>query len=335
MSEPRDRLPALDQPKTDPVIDARGELAEDTGDEQANHPRMARRRRVRGPGSGVRNAFPWFLASPSVLLVLLVTFLPIVQALQLSLHDTSFLTRGDFIGPDHYSHLFAEPLGRQNISNTFIFAGLSILLTFPISVGLALLLNRPFRGRAAVRTLLVLPWIVSQLLAALLWRWVLSPDIGPIAYWMSVLADARVDVFGTTGTAMLGLVLVNVWRTFPYAMILTMAALQTIPTEVLEAAAVDGAGPFQRLRSITLPMIKSTVLIALIILTINAVNMIELPLILTGGGPINVTDLLGLRVFREAFVLQNFGFASAVATVMFGINIIISLAYIRVLRHEQ
>jgi ABC-type sugar transport system permease subunit len=121
---------------------------------------------------------------------------------------------------------------------------------------------------------------------------------------------------------------------YPYAMILTLAALTTIPKELFEAATVDGAGPWQRFIYVTIPMIQSTLLVVLIVLSVNAVNMIELPLILTGGGPVSATELLGLRVYREAFVLHNLGYASSIAVVMFGLNVLMSIAYLRVLRNE-
>ena len=272
--------------------------------------------------------------APSVLLVLLVTCLPIVQAITLSFRETFFLQQGPFIGLDHYRRFFADPTSHMNIVRTLIFAAGSIALTFPLAIGLALLLSREFPGRAVVRTLLILPWVVSQLLSALMWQWVLSPNIGAIAYWLGRLAGDRIDILGTTDTAMAGMIVANVWRTYPYAMILTLAAIVTVPPELNEAAKVDGANAWQRFFSVTLPLIRPTLLIALIILSVNAINMIELPLILTGGGPIDATDLLGLRVYREAFVLQNFGFASAIAIVMFGMNALISIAYIRVVRNE-
>jgi ABC-type sugar transport system permease subunit len=117
-------------------------------------------------------------------------------------------------------------------------------------------------------------------------------------------------------------------------MILTLAALQSIPNEVRESAKVEGASPWQELRHVTLPLIKNTLLVALIILTVNAINMVDLPLVMTGGGPVSATDLLGLRVYREAFTLEHIGFASAISMVMFLINIVVSLVYIRVVRED-
>jgi multiple sugar transport system permease protein len=279
--------------------------------------------------------FPWLLMTPSALIVLLVTFFPIVQAIQLSMYQTIFLERGNYIGLDNFNKFFtSDIISIKNITNTLIFAFGSLALTFPIAISLALILSRNFRGRTVIRTILILPWVVSQLLSALMWRWVLSPDIGPIGYWLTFFAGFRFDTLGQVDTAMIGMIVTNVWRTYPYAMILTLAALTTIPKELFEAATVDGAGPWQRFIYVTFPMIQSTLLVVLIVLSVNAVNMIELPLILTGGGPVSTTELLGLRVYREAFVLHNLGYASSIAVVMFGMNALMSIGYIRVLRSE-
>jgi multiple sugar transport system permease protein len=279
--------------------------------------------------------FAWGLFAPSLVLVVVVTILPIAQALRLSMSEAVGFEFGSFIGLENYARFFSDPLSRTNLVNTAVFTVASMALTMPLAVGLAVLLNREFPGRTLVRTLLIMPWIISQLLAALMWRWVASPDIGPVGYALTTLAGTRVELFGGTTSAMVGIVLANVWRTFPYALILVLAALQTVPKDIYEAGRVDGATPFQEFRYLTLPLIQGTIVIAMIILTINAVNMVELPLILTGGGPLNATDLVGLRVFREAFQFQKFGIASAAAVVMFFINVVFSLAYIKVLRGER
>jgi ABC-type sugar transport system permease subunit len=279
-------------------------------------------------------AFPWLLLSPALALVVLVTFMPVVQAARLSLHETHYLQQGPFIGLAHYLAFLRDPLSRRNLLNTLALTFASLALALPMALGLALLLNRPLPGRTIFRTILILPWVVSQVLAGLLWRWVDSPLIGPIAYLAGQLTQSRVDVLGDPGTAMLGVVAANVWRTFPFPMVLALAALQTVPEELYEAARIDGAGRWTSFQYVTFPMIQNTLLIATIILSVHCVNLIELPLVLTGGGPVNATEVLGLRVYREAFVLQNFGFGSAIAMVMFAINVVLSLGYIRVLRAE-
>src|SRR5690606_6343836 len=150
------------------------------------------------------------------------------QAVQLSLSDTDGFNPGAFVGFDNYRRFFADPLSTTNLVRTLIFTAASLLLTVPLSVGLALLLNQRFPGRTVVRAVLITPWVVSQLLAALMWRWVVSPDIGPLGYLLSSMAGVRTDLFGGEIGAMVGIVLANVWRTFPYGMIIVLAALQTV-----------------------------------------------------------------------------------------------------------
>lgn len=301
-------------------------------------PAALRERRQSGllrRGSKGALGFAWALTIPAFLLVLAVTVMPVARAFELSLHTTEFLNTGEFVGFENYVKFFTDPSGAASIGRTILFTIGSLVLTMPIGVGLALLLNRRFKWRTLVRTLLILPWVVSQLLAGLMWRWSVSPDIGPFGFILTAINGERTDVLADPSSAMLTLILVNVWRTYPYAMVLALAALQSIPEEVRESAWVEGASAFQELRFITLPLIRSTLLIATIVLTINAINMVDLPLVMTGGGPVNGTDLLGLKVYREAFTLDRIGFASAIAVIMFLINVLISIVYVRVLRNDR
>lgn len=279
--------------------------------------------------------FAWVIFAPALFIVIAITILPVLRAVELSLHETSFLTQGEFIGLENYYLFFSQPEGLNSTYRTLIFTLGSIALTLPLGIGLALVLNQRFWGRTAVRTLLILPWVVSQLLAGLMWRWNVSPDIGAFGFLLTSAAGERTDVLADPTTAMWTLIIVNVWRTYPYVMVLALAALQTIPREIQESARVEGASRWQEFRFITLPLIASTLLIATIVLTINAVNMVDLPLVMTGGGPVNGTDLLGLKVYREAFTLNRIGFSSAIAVVMFAINVLISILYIRVLRGDR
>jgi ABC-type sugar transport system permease subunit len=281
------------------------------------------------------NLTPYLMMLPAVLLVALVTLAPIIQGINLSFHETRYLRQGDFIGLRHYERFFRDPEGLQILGNSAVASIGSLAGSLSVGLGLALLLNRPFRGRVALRTLLILPWIMSPLLSALLWRFMYSPQIGPVAYILGVLSGTRFDLLGNPDTAMFGIIFSAVWRTYPYGMILILAALQTIPEELYEAAKIDGAGRLQLFRHITIPMIQNTLLILVIIQTIGYFNMVELPLILTGGGPLNRTEVIGLKVYQEAFVLYNFGSASAIAVIMLLINVVISLVYIRILRNEH
>lgn len=297
-------------------------------------PKSTTRRRTHGPRNK-HNLMPFLMMLPALLLVALVTLAPIIQGVSLSFHETRYLRQGDFIGLRNYERFFNDPEGVQVLVNSAIATVGSLVGSLTLGLCLALLLNRPFRGRIVLRTVLILPWIMSPLLSALLWRFMYSPQIGPIAYVAGLLTGTRFDLLGNPDTAMLGIIIAAVWRSFPYGMILILAALQTIPEELYEAARIDGAGRFRLFWHITAPLIQNTVLIVVIILTIGFFNMVELPMILTGGGPLNRTEVIGLKVYQEAFVLYNLGSASAIAVIMLLINVGISLVYIRILRNES
>ena len=277
----------------------------------------------------------WIFLAPALILVFGVTFLPIVRGVEVSLYKTEFLKQVAFVGFDQYIKFFTEGQAGEIILRTLIFTAGSLVLTFPIAVGLALLLNVKMRFRAVMRTIFMLPWIVSVLLTALMWVWLVEPSVGPISYIVSSLIGQPFVPLGSGPTAMATLIVANAWRTYPFVMILTLAALQSVSKELLEAAAVDGAGRVKRFMHVTLPSIRGSLLVSLIISTVNSINMVELPLVMTGGGPVSSTELLGLSAYREAFVLNDFGFSAAIGVVMFAINIVIAIVYIRVMRTES
>lgn len=282
-----------------------------------------------------RHAFSFGLLAPALLVALGVVFYPICHAIYISLHDTLFLNKTDFVGAKHYIQFFSQPQGLQNIKNSVVLVFGSLSLSMPIALGLALLLNQRIPFIATFRVLLVLPWVISQVITAMLWSWIVNPQYGLITVVTDALRLARVDVFGETATAMIGLILVDVWRTFPFAMLLILAALQTVPRDLLEAARMDGAGAWSSFRYVTFPRIRSTLLVATIQLSLSYFNHVDLPLVLTGGGPLGATEILSLRIYNEAFVYNKIGFGSAIAVIVFLTNVVLSLAYIRILRRNS
>lgn len=282
-----------------------------------------------------RHRFEYCLLLPALAVAALVVFYPIVFAVDLSLHETSFLTKGAFIGLQHYATFFGSAGGWQVLKNSLVLVLGSTALAIPIGLGLALLLHMKIRLKAAFRMILVLPWVISQVITALLWKWILNVQFGLTRLLTDALGLLPVDFVGEFETAMPTLILVNVWRTFPFAMLLLLAALQTVPRELHEAAEIDGAGAWARFRHVTLPLIKSTLLVVAIMLGLSYFNHLDLPLILTGGGPLGETRILALAAYEEAFVLNKMGYGSAIAMVVFTVNILLSLAYLRLLRTER
>jgi multiple sugar transport system permease protein len=276
----------------------------------------------------------WFIA-PALLLLLLIAAYPVFFALQRSLYETKFLELGAFVGLQHYVDFFTQAQGWRTIRNSLVFAMASVALTMPLSILLALILNRPLPFKTTIRTLLILPWIVSQTIAGLLWGWLLNPSFGPITHLLGSFLHVRVAFFQDPDWAMVAIVIANVWQSYGLSFVLVLAALQTIPVDLFEAADLDGAGRWNKLRWITLPLIRPTLTIALIMLTLHNLNMVTLILVLTGGGPAGATETLSVRVFNEAFQFQNMGLAATIGAIIAALNLVFSVAYLRVLRRDS
>jgi multiple sugar transport system permease protein len=275
---------------------------------------------------------PYIFVAPALLVLLLVAAYPVFFAVQRSFYATKFLELGTYVGWRHYIEFFTQPHGWLTIRNSLVFSVACVALTLPFSILLALILNRPLPFRTTIRTLLILPWIVSQTIAGLLWGWVLNPSFGPVPYFIGSLFGTRVAFFQDPNLAMAATVVANVWQSYGLSFVLVLAALQTIPDDLYEAAELDGAGRWDRLRWITLPLLRPTLAISLIVLTLHNLNMVSLILVLTGGGPAGATETLSVRVFNEAFQFQNMGLAAMMGVIIAALNFAFSVAYLRVLR---
>lgn len=288
------------------------------------------------PGAARRGMdwLPYAYLAPLLLILVAVAAYPVFYALQRSFFATRFLELGTFVGLRHYVSFFTGPTGWTIIRNSLVFTIASVALTMPLSLVLALILNRPLPFRTAIRTLLILPWIVSQAIAGLLWGWLLNPSFGPIPYLLASLFGTSVAVFQDPDLAMGGIVVANVWQSYGLSFVLILAGLQTIPAELHESAQIDGAGRWARLRWVTLPLLRSTLAITLIMLTLHNLNMVTLILVLTGGGPAGATETLSVRVFNEAFQFQNMGLAAMMGVIIAVLNLAFSVAYLRVARQR-
>jgi multiple sugar transport system permease protein len=281
-----------------------------------------------------RNLLALAFLLPALLYVLAVTFYPAFYALEVSFHETTYFTMGPFAGLKHYLQFLSDAEGRNNIFRSLLYMGASVAVALPLGLYLAVLLNKPIRFRIFFRGAVIVPWLISQIATALLWGWLVNPQYGPVPYLLLHLSGVRLEFLGDPIQAMATLVLANVWRSFPLPLLLFLAALQAVPQDMLDAAVVDGATGVRRFWYVIFPIIRHTALIAFILLTLHYFNMVTLPLVLTGGGPVGATDVMALRIFREGFTFYRLGIASAVAMIVFLLNLVFSLVYIRVLRAE-
>ena len=272
---------------------------------------------------------------PAFLFVAAVSFLPLLYALTQSFRAADHMGMGAFVGLGNYFRFFEESKGLAALWQSFTFVAGTVALAVPLGFALACALNRPLRFRSFFRTVLILPWLVSNLVVALLWAWLLNGNFSPLAQTLAQIGLTLPNATTSASLAMPALILANVWHSYPLVMIFVLAALQTVPPELYEAARIDGAGAWQRFRLITLPLVKNTTLVVLVLTTLHTFNNVTMVFIMTGGGPVGATETLALRVFLEEFKYFHTGIAAAAAVVIFSLNMVFSLAYIRVLRGEK
>ncbi|HWX80244.1 MAG TPA: sugar ABC transporter permease [Steroidobacteraceae bacterium] len=277
-----------------------------------------------------RAAEPYFYTLPAVMLICAVMLMPLLIGLTYAFHDVRLLDpmSGDFVGLEHFRELNADPAFWNALRNTVTWTAASVTLQFGLGLVLALLLNRLFPGRALVQLLVFLPWAIPSFLSGLNWAWLFNPVVGPLPYWLhaiGAMADAD-NLLSHPRHALWGPIIANVWWGIPFFAITLLAALQSIPADIYEAAAIDGAGPWIRFRRITLPFLAPTMAITILLRTVWIANFADLIVIMTKGGPADSTQILASYIFTQAFQRLDFGYASAVATVLLALLLAYAMA---------
>lgn len=239
----------------------------------------------------------------------------------------------EYVGLKNFYIFFTDPYTWRSMKVSFIYVLGSVAVSLPLGIALAVVFNQKVRFKALFQSIIIIPWILAQIVAALLWKWLLDPVYGPINYLFDQAGFNKISL-GDLRWAMPILIFINVWKSYPFVMVLTLAALKTISKELYEAARIDGASEIQSFSRITIPLIMPTLIITLIQITLQSFNMITLIFILTGGGPLGLTETLSLRVYLDAFQYWNLSFSAIGGIVILLFNIIFSLIYIRLLRRE-
>jgi ABC-type sugar transport system permease subunit len=270
---------------------------------------------------------------PAFALLGLVLFSPVFYGFWFSLFRIQYGAPAGFAGAENYVRLFQDPDLGWTFWRTVLFTGAAVGLTVTIALALAVWVHGLERRRAfIVQMIVIVPWIISTVVATLLFRWVFVNDIGLAISLLQRLGITGVQPLTEPGLAMALLIAVAVWKRIGYALIILLAGLKGIPDDYNEAASIDGATGWQIFRIITLPLLKTPLLLIAIVLTLSNINTVETPLVLTGGGPGTATRILPLEVFDRAFVNYDLGSATALALTMFAGNVLLVLAYVRLAR---
>ena len=246
--------------------------------------------------------FPYLLLAPSILVILFVLIIPLGYSVYCSLYHCNYMKFTDFVGLENFIKVLSNKTYLEAFGRTFLFSAVSLVISLALGIVFALWIHKYTGATAYVIELLVLiPWITSQVVGTMLWKWILSEDLGLMNYLIKVFGGEPLKLLSDSRTAQVVLILVMSWRTIGYAMVNILAGLKSIPDSVEEAAIMDGVSKFQMLRYIRLPMIKTPLLISAIILTLSNINNLTVPLSLTGGGPGNATSVIMIPIYRLGF----------------------------------
>lgn len=273
---------------------------------------------------------------PALGVMLLVIGYPVYFTVYLSFFDTPpSLSMDDkiFVGLDNYGRVLASESFREVTLNTMVWTLFSTLFAFILGFGAALALNRQFVGRGILRGILLIPYVISAVAAAYIWRWLYHSDFGVIGA-LSValgLTDGQINFLDNVERVMASLIVVNVWKEFSFAMIMMLAGLQTVPDQLHRAAQVDGASPWQRFWHVTVPHLKGVTLVTVLLLLVANLNSFTIPYIMTGGGPAGASEIWITQIYQLAFGRIRFGLASAYSVILFIVMMTLGYFYVRAL----
>jgi multiple sugar transport system permease protein len=263
---------------------------------------------------------PYLYLGPALVFIGLVILYPLAVGISFSFQAVTLLKPGEaeWIGLDNFVALWSDRYFWMALENTLVWTFGSLVLQFALGLGLALLLNSSFPGRRLFQALVFLPWAVPTFLSALTWAWLFNPTIGPLPHWMAAigLLPEPMNILGDPDLAIWGPIAANVWFGVPFFAITLLAALQSIPSELYEAADIDGATAWQSFVKITLPFLAPMIAITLMLRTIWIANFADMIFIMTAGGPANSTQILSTYIFTTAFKKLDFGYASALAVAL-------------------
>lgn len=275
-----------------------------------------------------------FLLPALTFLAVFVVY-PAIYAIYLSLTNASLIRlEWDWVGLSNYIQFFRDDTALKILGNTYTYVLVVITFQFLIGLGLALALNSVRRGRGVYGALLFLPWVFSEITSVAAFKWIFNDTYGLMNYYLQLIGLPALHWFANPKLAMVTVIVLNVWKGYPFSMVLLLAGLQSIPKEFKEAAMIDGASRWGILRYVTLPMLRPVMIATIVLITIYTFNIFSLVYAMTGGGPLNATEIIGLFMYRQAFTSGRLGYGSSVAVLMFLLNLIITIVYISTLARD-
>lgn len=281
-----------------------------------------------------RRLIPYGYLSPTVLLIVVLMVIPIVMVISYSFRDNVIVQENSvFAGFANYTQVLTDPDFLQALKNTAVFISVSTVAHLLLGLAFAMMLNTKLLGgvtKAIFRIVYILPWLFTIAVIAVIWRLLLDPS-GVVNYVLHTLGLIQhgVDWLGSPGKALWVITFINIWSGYPFFMISLLAGLQGIPGDLYEAAAVDGANPWQRFRNVTLPQLRPVIVSMAVLDLIWTSQQFALIWMTTGGGPLHATEMLSTYTYKQAFSEYAFSTASAAAVIVLLLTMILAFFYVR------
>ena len=269
----------------------------------------------------------WLLVAPALVILLLVYAYPILRAFWLSFFTQNLGTQlqPEFSGLANYGRMMGDGRFWQSLWNTTIFTSIALAFELTLGMGIALVLNRAFRGRGFVRTIAILPWALPTAIMALAWTWIFNDQFGilnDILLRLGLIQEG-INWLGDPTLAMMAVITADVWKTTSFVSILLLAGLQSISEDLYEAHAIEGATPWQSFRQITLPLLMPQILIAALFRFAQSFGVFDLVQVMTGGGPAGSTEMVSLYIYATVRRYLDFGYGAALVVVTFIILVVV------------
>jgi multiple sugar transport system permease protein len=287
-----------------------------------------------------RARLAYYLILPSLVLITLLNLAPLIDGVVVSLQSQNML-RPDptaFVGLEHYRRaLIDEASFWPSLAKTLIWTAGAVAGGYVLGLALALLMNLDLKGRSFFRALLLIPWVIPDVCTALLWKWLYGDEFGVINFLLAKFGIIHQPVLwlSSPNMAMAAVIFVQVWKLYPVMFIVLLAALQSVPRDIYEAAMIDGAGAWRRLLSVTMPLIRPTSVIITLLAAIWTFQNFDIIYLLTGGGPADATKTLATFIYETAFWATDIGYATALGILMLLCLLLFTIVYLLVYRAQQ
>jgi putative chitobiose transport system permease protein len=275
-----------------------------------------------------RNWTPYFFLFPALLILAVVSFWPVLQAIYLSFTDYDIIGAPNFIGLKNYEQLWRDQLFWKVLFNTLIYMVVVVPALVILPLFLAILVNQKLRGIQFFRAAYYVPVIVSVVVAGIAWKWIYAEN-GLLNYFTSIFTSVKIPWLTNSSTAIFAIIAVTIWKGLGYYMVIYLAGLQTIPQDLYEAAAIDGSDGWRKHLDITIPMLKPYIVLVTVISAIAAMKVFEEVYVMSRGGPANSTKTVVYYLYEKGFSSLEMGYASAIGVVLFLVVFLLSVISVR------